>query len=124
MTQPVNRPSASAVVAVPKGFRILIVGNIDARRTEAEIYDDSASPSGDPVAAVYESPSGWVTSLMTQESTSADQIPDAIVGAARRLLAEYVNRRGENPPAGLTRPGMALWLMEKTDGTAVGQRIR
>lgn len=42
---------------------------------------------------------------------------------ARETLAQYVNRRGDNPPGGLTAAGLSLWLMEMSDGTAMARPI-
>ena len=42
----------------------------------------------------------------------------------QEALKPYVNRRGENPPSGLSVVGLSLWLMEKADCTALGVRIQ
>ena len=47
----------------------------------------------------------------------------AAIASAQQGLAQYVNRRGINPPSGLTPEGLSLWLMEKVDGTAMGSKI-
>jgi hypothetical protein len=50
------------------------------------------------------------------------EVPGGI-GAAKVHLLEYVNRRGENQPEGLTAAGLSLWRMEKADGTALGIKL-
>ena len=109
------------VIPMPEGFRIVVVGNVEAVRTEAEVY--RSQDSGDPVAVVYETAGGWVTSVLKPEP-GGERIPIAVSEAAHQRLAVYVNRLGVNPPPGLTGAGLSLWLMEKADGTALGQGVR
>jgi hypothetical protein len=107
---------------MPDHYRITILGNARDVRTEAEVYVPPESQ--DPVALIYESSDGW--QVQTFEITAPTN-PEALIAAlqaACEQLGEYVNRRGENPPAGLAAPGLSLWLMEKRDGTAMGQSIR
>ena len=101
-------------------FEIIIVGNVDTFRTEAEIADEL----GKRVAMVYEDSTGWHTEVIETglEQTSSDF--NAIVENAKEKLSHYVNRRGENPPDELTTAGaLSLWLMVKDDGTAMGQKL-
>ena len=101
------------------GFDIEIVGNIQACRTEAEVsWIDGAF-----LAVVYESADGWQVEPATSEALSPETTA-AILTAAQSRLQHYVNRRGENPPPGLSGAGLSLWLMEKADGTAMGVRVR
>ena len=103
-------------------FRITVATNLEARRTEAELCVPAASDA--PLAIVYEHPTGWVVDFLE----TSNRVPlDALVrglASAREALQQYVNRRGDNPPAGLTAPGLSLWLMEKSDGTSMGHRMR
>jgi hypothetical protein len=103
-------------------FRITILGNVDECRTEAEVY---LLPDSDgPVAVVYESGNGWrVDPLEGAVALPLDVLVTALA-AARKRLERYVNRRGDNRPAGLTRPGLSLWLMEQGDGISMGKWIR
>jgi hypothetical protein len=101
------------------GFRTDICGNVDNRRTEAEIVRD-----GELLALVYESVSGWNVEYFGAAARDPN-IPGlaAEVAESRKALSQYVNRRGANAPAGLTRVGLSHWLMEKDDGTAMGRAI-
>jgi hypothetical protein len=101
------------------GFKRDVFGNIEVPRTEVEI-----SKGGEFLAIVYESESGWKTEYLGTAANNAD-IPglSAQVAEARDGLSHYVDRRGLNPPSGLTPEGLAFWLMEKDDGTSMGRRI-
>ena len=99
-------------------FRIVIVGNPATLRTEAEI---SCAASSELIGLVSESSEGWCF-----EAIGDDAPPwrEAAIEAARAALCEYVNRRGENVPEGLSLAGLSFWLMEKSDGTTLGNRRR
>jgi hypothetical protein len=101
------------------GFKRDVLGNIESHRTEVEI-----SKGGEFLAIVYESEAGWRTEYLGPAATNAE-IPGLAeqIARARTVLSHYVNRRGLNPPAGLTPQGIAFWLMEKDDGTSMGRRI-
>ena len=103
-------------------FRIQICGNVDELRTEAEIFIPAEGAG--PVAYVYESLRDWVVERAGDSGPVPPPGFDAAVAAAKGVLAEYVNRMGNGAPTGLTRPGLALWLMELRDGTAMGRPIR
>jgi len=46
---------------------------------------------------------------------------NALIENAKEVLSHYVNRRGDNVPSQLKSRGqLALWLMEKDDGTMMG----
>jgi len=101
-------------------FRIVVVGNPSVPRTEAEVYVPAGADA--PVLVVYESPRGWVTEPLGGRAPPS-AVVDSAVQAARQRLSQYVNRTGQGAPTGLTVPGLSLWLMEKTDGTAMGRRV-
>lgn len=108
-----------------EAFSVSFLGNVSECRTEAEVSLRHAPSDIDPLCAVvYENASGPVVEWfgVANESRSA-ALADAVEDAKRGLLA-YVNRRGSNPPAGLTRAGLSLWLLEKADGTAMGVSLR
>lgn len=97
-----------------EAFSISFLGNVADCRTEAEVSFRHSSADTDPLCAVvYENESGLVVEWfgVARESKSA-ALADAVENAKRGLMA-YVNRRGSNPPEGLTRAGLSLWLMEK-----------
>jgi hypothetical protein len=76
------------------------------------------------VANVYERPDGWKIDLFqSPQGLDLEECLGAIAFAKERLL-EYVNRKGENPPEGLSPAGLSLWLTEKGDGTTIADRLR
>jgi hypothetical protein len=102
-------------------FRVTVIGNVQSCRTEAEVYLSADADA--PFALVYESRSGWMVDVLDGTlGYSLTLLVDALA-AARAKLEQFVNRRGENPPAGLTNPGLSLWLLKRTDGTAMGRPI-
>ncbi len=99
-------------------FEIIIVGSVDARRTEAEIADGS----GNTVAIVYEDLNGWHTEFIDPQINQSSPSFSALIANAREKLSHYVNRRGGNVPSELrTRGALSLWLMAKDDGTMRGK---
>ena len=104
---------------VLKMFETIIAGNLDACRTEAEIADDA----GVRVAIVYEDPDGWHTEILDQRQELSSSAFNALIENAKETLSHYVNRRGENVPSEMTIGALALWLMVKDDGTAMGKKL-
>jgi hypothetical protein len=103
------------------GFYIQFCGNLEACRTEARILRPSTQPDDALIALVYETSDGFIVSYFG--SAVADPtLPglDAAIAEARAELLHYLNRRGENRPAGITRPGLSLWLTERDDETVMG----
>lgn len=101
-------------------FEIIIAGNPDACRTEAEITDES----GNRVAIVYEDSNGWHTEFLEDRIEQSSTSFDALIDNAKKILSRYVNRRGENVPSELTTAGaLAFWLMAKDDGTTMGLKL-
>jgi hypothetical protein len=70
---------------------------------------------------VYEASHGFVVSYF-DSAMAKPTLPglDAAIAEARSELLHYLNRRGENPPKGITRPGLSLWLTERDDETVMG----
>jgi len=102
-------------------FETIIAGNVDARRTEAEIADES----GNRVAILYEDSNGWHTEILDDRIEQTSPSFNALIESAKEALSHYVNRRGDNVPNELTTVGaLALWLMVKDDGTAMGRKLR
>ena len=105
-------------------YSIMICGNIGECRAEAEITRDSEDGPEVFVALVHESAAGWQEEIFDQPAGDDDARQlTAALARARESLAQYVNRRGDNPPEGLTAAGLSLWLMEMSDGTAMGRPI-
>jgi hypothetical protein len=103
------------------GFSIEYRGNLEACRTEARISSAPAKPDPALVALVYETSRGFVVSYFGA-ALSNRTLPglEAAIAEARSELLHYVNRRGENRPRGITRPGLSLWLTERDDETVIG----
>ena len=101
-------------------FEIIIAGNPDACRTEAEITDEW----GNRVAIVYEDSNGWKTEFLDDRIEQSSTSFNALIENAKEMLSRYVNRRGDNVPSELTTAGaLALWLMAKDDGTTMGREL-
>ena len=81
----------------------------------------SPQPDDALVALVYETPRGVVVEYFGPASTNP-ALPglEVAVAEARAELRHYINRTGANPPKGITRPGLSLWLTERDDETVVG----
>jgi len=81
----------------------------------------SAQPDAALVALVYETSHGFVVSYVGSAMAN-HTLPglDAAIAEARAELLHYTNRMGENQPAGMTRPGLSLWLTERDDETVMG----
>ena len=107
------------------GYSIEVRGNLEACRTEARILSPSAKPADALVALVYETSRGFVVDYLGV-SVSNRTLPglEAAIAEARAELRHYVNRRGENRPHGITRPGLSLWLTERDDETVVERPIK
>ncbi|HMI51246.1 MAG TPA: hypothetical protein VK525_07030 [Candidatus Saccharimonadales bacterium] len=100
-------------------FETVIAGNPDTCRTEAEIADESRNR----VAVVYEDSDGWHTQVLDDRVEQASSSFNALIENAKEVLSHYVNRRGDKVPTQLkTRGQLSLWLMEKDDGTVMGQK--
>ena len=99
-------------------FQIQIFAGVQDPYTSAEVlYGEEI------IAIVYERPSGWKVDLFqSPRELDLDEFLKAI-GAAKERLQEYVNRRGEDQPEGLSAAGLSLWLLEKADGTAMGIKL-
>jgi hypothetical protein len=106
------------------GFSIQFSGNLEACRTEARILRPSAQPDDGLVALIYETSLGFVVSYFGAALPNRT-LPglDAAIVEARAELLHYINRRGENRPPGITRPGLSLWLTERDDETVMGRPI-
>jgi hypothetical protein len=99
-------------------FRIQLFFPVDEPIACAEIlYGDEF------VANVYERPDGWKIDLF--QSPRGMDLEECLraIASAKERLREYVNRRGEDPPEGLTAAGLSLWLTKKKDGTTLADRL-
>ena len=96
-------------------------GNLEACRTEAKISRSGAQSADALLAIVYETAAGFVVEYygVAMANPSLPGL-DAALADARAELLHYINRRGENRPQGITRPGLSLWLTERDDETVMG----
>ena len=80
---------------------------------EAEISDSS----GHLLAVLFEDGVGWHI-----EKVSIERLADAdlnqFLDDVKQELSRYLNRRGIHAPPGLTKAGLAMWLLKKEDGIA------
>jgi hypothetical protein len=107
------------------GYSIEFRGNLEACRTEARILSPSPKPDDALVALVYETSHGFVVSYFgVAVSNRTSPGLEAAIAEARAELRHYINRRGENRPLGITRPGLSLWLTERDDETVVDRPIK
>jgi hypothetical protein len=108
---------------MPHGFSIQYCGNLDACRTEARIAQPGLKEG--LIAVVYESLKGFVVTYHGAAAANPS-LPglEAALAEARRELPHYINRRGDNRPLGITRPGLSLWLTERDDETVVGTPLK
>lgn len=69
---------------------------------------------GNLVGRVHDSESGW--QVQQSGSAPADQTAfEEAVALAKQELLYFPNRRGSDPPPGLSAVGLSLWLMERSD---------
>jgi hypothetical protein len=82
----------------------------------------SVEPHEALVALIYDTAHGMVVDYFGPALPNPAALPglDAAVTEARAELQHYINRRGENRPKGITRPGLSLWLTERDDETVMG----
>ena len=92
-------------------FSRVIASNVEDCRLEAEILDQT----GELVAFLYEDHTRWHLEAADESNGGVELVPRAFIIQIQAEFAHYVNRRGDNVPEGLTRAGLALWLMEKHD---------
>jgi hypothetical protein len=106
---------------VTHAFSIQYCANLEACRTEARILRPSAQPGDALVALVYDTSQGVAVDYFGPALTDR-ALPglDAALAEAQAELRHYLHRRGENPPKGITRPGLSLWLTERDDETVIG----
>ena len=89
----------------------MLVSNVEEIRLEAEISDRQ----GKLIATLYEDASGWHFDRIEHVA-----IPDEFLERVKAHMESYVNRKGLGAPEGADRGAMALWLMLKEDGSAMG----
>jgi hypothetical protein len=100
-------------------YSVTILGNVEARRTEAEI----SNPTGNVIALIYEDQNGWQTERIKGSAVERFAEFESSVNEAKRMLSRYVNRKGGILPQDVTVGAVSLWLMIKDDGTALGKPI-
>ena len=101
-------------------YSVTIIGNVEHRRTEAELSDGE----GAVLAVVYETLDGWQTDIFVEPLNQATTDFQSAVENAKESLSHYVNRRGKNAPENATMGAFSLWLMVKDDGTEMGMNMK
>jgi hypothetical protein len=91
----------------------VFVSNVENCRLEAEVSTDK----GDIIAVIYEDQSGW---RVEEIDGQLFPIPIQLIEQIKAEMRSYVNRVGSDAPRDCTRGELALWLMLKDDGTAMG----
>jgi len=106
------------------GYSIQFCANLEACRTEARIFRPSTQPADALVALLYDTSQGVLVSYFGPALANR-ALPglDAAIAEARAELLHYINRKGENRPKGITRPGLSLWLTERDDETVMGKPL-
>src|SRR5690349_2765768 len=107
------------------GFAITITGSHLDGFTAAELSWTTADGEW-LLGRVYERPEGWAVEIFSDEVSREVPLEALVVHLekAREALLPYVNRVGLNPPDGLTPAGISLWLMTKSNGTAMGSQVK
>ena len=95
----------------------VFVSNVDSCRLEAEVSADT----GHVIAVIYEDRSGW---HIEEIDDLSPPVPVQLVEAIEAEMQSFVNRVGSDAPRDYTRGELALWLMLKDDGTAMGVPYR
>jgi hypothetical protein len=85
-------------------YSICIVGNVEQRRTEAEI----SNGEGVVLAVVYETSDGWHTDIVVEHFGEAASDLQTALDHAKENLSHYVNRRGKNAPENATQAVYSL----------------
>jgi hypothetical protein len=93
-------------------------GNIDRCRLEAEV----SNRNGEIVAILYEDSSGW--HVERSVGCSDETVTTSFIEQVKAEMRSYVNRIGSDAPPEVSRGELALWLMLKDDGTAMGMPYR
>jgi hypothetical protein len=91
----------------------IFVSNIEQCRLEAEVSNDR----GDVIAIIYEDQFGW---RLEEVEGFPNKLPSQFIEQVKAEMQRFVNRVGSNAPQHCTRGELALWLMRKDDGTAMG----
>ena len=92
-------------------YEFQVVGVVDDGFTSAEISEGGSSA----LVRVFELEGGWHVEADRLERLREPELMDAVL-RARDELSHYVNRTGGDPPAGMSRAGFSLWLMQRDDG--------
>ncbi len=84
-------------------LEVILSGNIEAGRLEAEVVNEQH----DLVAIVYEDDAGWHV-----EKHGSEELPDELLSKIKDELISHPNRKGNDPPEGMSRGQYSLWLLD------------
>jgi hypothetical protein len=84
-------------------LEVILAGNIEAGRLEAEVRDEQYNL----VAIVYEDHTGWHV-----ERHGSSRLPDGLLEQIKDKLSLHQNRKGDDPPEGMSRGEYSLWLLD------------
>jgi hypothetical protein len=80
----------------------ILVGNVEKCRLEAEVRDSEY----ELLAIVYEDQSGWKTEQMGNQT-----VPAHLLETIKTRMTQCPNRKGIEPPQGMSKGQLSLWLM-------------
>ena len=92
----------------------VFAGNLDRCRLEAEVYADDDSL----IAIIYEGHQGW---CVEKAQGASQELPAEFIQQVQSEMSHYVNRKGIGAPHPCSAGELALWLMRKDDGSAMGR---
>jgi len=80
----------------------ILVGNIETGLLEAEVRDEQYNL----VAIVYEDQTGWHV-----EQHGPKGLRDDLLSKIKDELSSHPNRKGNDPPEGMSKGEYSLWLL-------------
>lgn len=89
-------------------LEVILAGNVEAARLEAEVHNEQY----DLVAVVYEDDDGWHI-----EQHGPEKITNELLSKIKDELGHRPNRKGNDPPDGMSRGEYSLRLLDKSQGS-------
>lgn len=105
-------------------IEVFYLGNVDTCRVEAEIVS-RIGVNEDVIAIVFDDGFDLKVNVINFLAASQQNYElDEAIARAKNGLLKYPNRVGKNPPEGLTKAGLSLWLLSKADGRPLGALVK